>query len=66
MFDFSLNSVQSIFLALVEEGFPADAENLRALADFVARRFERRANGLALDIVERTKCASIRLIRRAH
>src|SRR4029077_20132209 len=59
-------SVQSVLLALVEEGLAADAQNLRALADLVARRFERRANGVAFHIVERTQRAPKRRVRRAH
>src|SRR5258708_37114991 len=50
-------SVQPVLLPLVEEGLAADAQNLRALADFVACRFERRANGIALQVVKRTQRA---------
>src|SRR5450759_633251 len=60
------SSVQSVLLALVEEGLAADAQNLRALADFVARRFERRANGVAFHVLERTQRAPKRRVRRAH
>src|SRR5580658_7885573 len=58
-------SAQSVFLALIEEGFPADAQNLRALADFVAGRFERGANSLAFHVIERAQRASVRGVRRA-
>src|SRR5579871_3757957 len=59
-------SIQSVFFALVEQGFAADAQDLRGLADFVARGFKRGANRVALQIVERTQRAGNPALRRAH
>ena len=46
-------SIQPIFLALIQQGFSADAEYFGALADFVMRGFERDPNGMAFDLFER-------------
>ena len=51
-------SVQSVLLALVEEGLAADAENLGALADLVTRGLERRVDRFALHLFERAEGAS--------
>ena len=51
-------SDQAVFLALVEQRFTADAENIGGLANFVMRRFQCGPNRFPLQILERLKRAA--------
>src|SRR5260370_41821181 len=47
--------IQSVLLAFIQQGLAADAQNFGALADFIARGFERGVNCLAFDFFQGTQ-----------
>src|ERR1700733_1558220 len=61
-------SQQLVFLAFFEQGLAADAQDFGGAANFVMGSFERGADGVAFDVVERAEgsCGTARAASGSH